>query len=290
MQLENSISRATACICPFVTGGISFARAAGREIEALSRSIQLQAHSQKDTHKSASTTNILLQEDEKPIAATTPCPSGNGLQVHVELEDAIVSRSSTTRSHQGSVWKEECVGCCVALFEFVVVVILLLTCRRPSSFTELVVITGTSSGLGRKTAIALLRTGEYHVIGAVRDVDKMEAVAEVDGFPKECFTTMKCDLNSFESVHEFCDQVNEFRMDKPIDRLLCNAGIYQPSLPYAKWSEDDLEQTMQTNYLSHFLMVRYVHEHVMHCCSSHIAPITVSSHMTPITSSYTTAK
>lgn len=220
--------------------------------------------SQKDTTEAQQhpTRVTLLQEDEKPIAATTPCPSGNGLQVHVELEDAIVPRSSTTRSHQRSVWKEKYVrhgGCYVALVDVVVVVLLLLlTCRLPPSFTELVVVTGTSSGLGRKTAIALLRTGEYHVIGAVRDVDKMEAVAEVDGFPKDCFTTMKCDLNSFESVHEFCDQVNEFRMDKPIDRLLCNAGIYQPSLPYAKWSEDNLEQTMQTNYLSHFLMVRYV--------------------------------
>ena len=49
-------------------------------------------------------------------------------------------------------------------------------------FSELVVMTGTSSGLGRKAALALLRTGDYHVIGAVRDLDKMEAVAEVDGF------------------------------------------------------------------------------------------------------------
>jgi len=37
------------------------------------------------------------------------------------------------------------------------------------STTELVVLTGPSSGLGRKTAQALLRTGEYHVIGAVRE-------------------------------------------------------------------------------------------------------------------------
>ena len=47
---------------------------------------------------------------------------------------------------------------------------------------KLVVITGTSSGLGRKTAKALLETGDYHVVGAVRDLDKMEAVAEIDGF------------------------------------------------------------------------------------------------------------
>ena len=34
---------------------------------------------------------------------------------------------------------------------------------------ELVVVTGASSGLGRKTCMALLRSGEYHVIGAVRE-------------------------------------------------------------------------------------------------------------------------
>jgi len=44
-------------------------------------------------------------------------------------------------------------------------------------------------------------------------------------------------------------------MDKPLDRLICNAGVYQPSLEYAKWSVDNHEQTMQINFLSHFLMI-----------------------------------
>mmetsp|Transcript_23933 Transcript_23933/g.26691 ORF Transcript_23933/g.26691 Transcript_23933/m.26691 type:complete len:608 (+) Transcript_23933:338-2161(+) len=120
---------------------------------------------------------------------------------------------------------------------------------------KLVVVTGASSGLGRKTCLALLTSGEYHVIGAVRDLDKMEAVAELDNFDLENFTPMECELNSFESVKQFCTTVNEFRMDKPLDRLICNAGVYQPSLEYAKWSVDNHEQTMQINFLSHFLMI-----------------------------------
>ena len=123
-------------------------------------------------------------------------------------------------------------------------------------YIELVVVTGTSSGLGRKTALALLRTGKYHVIGAVRDVDKMEAVAQVDGFDRDNFTPMQCELQSFASVRDFCQRVNEYRLSKPIDRLICNAGVYQPSLAEAKWSYDGHEQTMQINYLSHFLMIR----------------------------------
>jgi len=120
---------------------------------------------------------------------------------------------------------------------------------------KLVVVTGTSSGLGRKAALALLRSGEYHVIGAVRDLDKMETVAEIDGFDLDHFTPIQCELNSFDSVRNFCTTLDEFRMEKPLDRLICNAGVYQPSLDYAKWSADNHEQTMQINFLSHFLMI-----------------------------------
>ena len=123
---------------------------------------------------------------------------------------------------------------------------------------KIAVVTGTSSGLGRKTALALLRTGQYHVVGAVRDLDKMEAVAEIDEFDPDSFTAMHCELNSFESVRQFCHDLEKVRCHRPIDRLICNAGVYQPSLPHAKWSMDGIEQTMQINYLSHFLMIRCV--------------------------------
>jgi len=142
----------------------------------------------------------------------------------------------------------------------------LTLCIIPSSCTqntELVVITGPSSGLGRKATQALLLTGEYHVIGAVRDLDKMEAVAEIDGLDTDNFTPIHCDLNSFDSVRNFCSRVDEFRLSKPVDRLICNAGIYQPTLPYAKWSADNCEQTMQTNFLSHFLMVSLLMKSLM---------------------------
>ena len=152
---------------------------------------------------------------------------------------------------------------------------------------ELVVITGCSSGLGRETVKNLLATDKYHVVGAVRDIDKMEAVAELDDFNMDNFHIMECELNSFASVHKFCEDLKEYQMAKPIDRLICNAGgtrhllyydvhyltnfvawnliillfvsyppsVYQPSLPYAKWSIDGHEQTMQINFLSHFLMI-----------------------------------
>jgi len=119
---------------------------------------------------------------------------------------------------------------------------------------KLVVVTGTSSGLGKATTKALLRDEGYHVIGAVRDLDKMKVVAEVEGFDKDRFTAMHLDLASFASVNKFVEELDAFRGDRPIDRLACNAAVYQPTLDYPKWSEDGHEQQLQINYLGHFLL------------------------------------
>ena len=122
------------------------------------------------------------------------------------------------------------------------------------------VITGTSSGLGKQTAKALLKTGRYHVIGCVRDLDKMAAVVEEEFIGAESlqsastdFTAIKCDLNSFASVREAAQAIEKVRMGRPLDRLVCNAALYQP-LAEPQWSKDGHEQQMQTNFLSQFLL------------------------------------
>eukprot|EP00961_Rhodomonas_salina_P050333 675879-Rhodomonas_salina.1 len=53
----------------------------------------------------------------------------------------------------------------------------------------------------------------------------MEVVAEMDGFDPELFTPMHVELNNFSSVHEFVDNLHEFKASKPVDRLICNAGV-----------------------------------------------------------------
>ena len=68
----------------------------------------------------------------------------------------------------------------------------------------------------------------------------MEVVAEIDELPLGDFTAMQVELNSFESVRSFHRQLSEWKGDKPVDRLICNAAVYQPSLDYAKWSVDGL--------------------------------------------------
>lgn len=110
------------------------------------------------------------------------------------------------------------------MFDIEIALTNIIAVSRVLFVTELVVITGCSSGLGRETVKNLLATDQYHVVGAVRDIDKMEAVAEIDNFNMDNFHIMECELNSFASVHKFCDELKEYQMTKPIDRLICNAG------------------------------------------------------------------
>lgn len=122
--------------------------------------------------------------------------------------------------------------------------------------------------MGKQTAKQLLqmennsksKNDEWHVICAVRDTEKMAVIAEEEDFPNGAYTIMKCDLASFDSVRDF---VAELRTKFPqlrqpdgagLDRLVCNAAVYQPSLDYARYTVDGHEQQMQTNFLSHFLL------------------------------------
>jgi len=120
---------------------------------------------------------------------------------------------------------------------------------------KIAIITGTSSGLGRRTAKQLLSQGDWHLICAVRDVDKMQLIAEEDGLNMDDLTILKCDLQSYKSVRQFANEVIAVKGDKPIDRVVCNAAVYQPTLDVPKWTEDGHEQQMQTNFLSHYLLV-----------------------------------
>ena len=101
----------------------------------------------------------------------------------------------------------------------------------PFSSKKLCVITGTSSGLGKETAKSLLKTGDYYVICACRDVDKMKEVAESEGFDSSSHSILKLDLASFDSVKSFVKDLKSFKKSRPLDVLVCNAAVYQPALP-----------------------------------------------------------
>ena len=117
-----------------------------------------------------------------------------------------------------------------------------------------VVITGASSGLGLATAKALAETGKWHVIMACRNFLKAEKAAKSVGMAKEDYTVMHLDLASLDSVRQFGD--NFRRSGRPLDVLVCNAAVYQPTAKEPTFTAEGFELSVGTNHLGHFLLAR----------------------------------
>jgi hypothetical protein len=95
---------------------------------------------------------------------------------------------------------------------------------------KLAIVTGTTSGLGKETARSLIDSGDHFVVCACRDVEKMENVAEENGWDKSSYKVMELDLASYDSTRKFHKAVKAAK-SKPLDALVCNAAVYQPALP-----------------------------------------------------------
>lgn len=115
-----------------------------------------------------------------------------------------------------------------------------------------VIITGTSSGVGLWSAKALADKG-WHIVMAVRNVDKTKKAAESVGIFQDSYSIIQVDLGSLVSVREF---VAKFRTTgRSLEAIVVNAAIYTPLLKEPQRSPEGFELTMTTNHLSHFLLV-----------------------------------
>ena len=121
-----------------------------------------------------------------------------------------------------------------------------------------VIVTGASSGLGLATAKALAETGKWHVIMACRDFLKAERAAKSAGMSKENYTIMHLDLASLDSVRQFVDAFR--RSGRPLDVLVCNAAVYQPTAKEPSFTAEGFELSVGTNHLGHFLLSRLLLE------------------------------
>ncbi|GAQ04974.1 short-chain dehydrogenase TIC 32, chloroplastic [Aspergillus lentulus] len=112
---------------------------------------------------------------------------------------------------------------------------------------KVIVITGTSSGLGIETARALSATGATLYLTA-RNVPKAKAaLADIAETGRTEFIEM--DLESFESVRAAAKTILA-KTDK-VNVLINNAGIM--AVPTLEFTKDGHELQFGTNHLAHFL-------------------------------------
>jgi WW domain-containing oxidoreductase len=135
-----------------------------------------------------------------------------------------------------------------------------------------VLITGCNSGLGFETMRVLASRGAS-IIGAARTVEKARtAASEISGE----VTPVACELSDLDSVVACADEINA--MDRPIDVLMCNAGIMAPELQ----QKYGLEMQFLTNHLGHFLLVKRLLERVKQAQAGRVVMVSSLGHYTTV--------
>jgi len=117
---------------------------------------------------------------------------------------------------------------------------------KKSMENKTIIITGSNSGIGLKTAEDLLSQGAL-VIFACRDEKRTkEAIETLPSDSQKRAIFIKLDLCDFNSVNLFAQ---EFRkLNKSIDILINNAGLWNMEFQLSK---DNIEVTMQANHFGH---------------------------------------
>lgn len=141
------------------------------------------------------------------------------------------------------------------------------------SVGKTVVITGGNTGIGKETA-RIVAWRKARVIIGCRNITKgLQAAAEIiENTGNRNVEVKKLDLSSFKSVRKFAEEINE--EEDRVDVLINNAGYFGPYLS----TVDGLENTIQVNYLSHFLLSHLLLDKLKACSPSRIVNVSSQQH------------
>jgi len=139
---------------------------------------------------------------------------------------------------------------------------------------KVVIVTGSSSGLGWETA-KVLANKNATVIVAVRDEEKgNSAVERIEAEnPNADIQVMLVDLADLESVRSFAASFKK-NFNK-LDLLVNNAGVMNP--PYTK-TKDGFELQFGTNHLGHFALTGLLIELIRETHGSRIVNVSSTAH------------
>jgi len=122
----------------------------------------------------------------------------------------------------------------------------------PKPGQRVVLITGSTGGLGRETALALARAGD-HVIIHGRNEGRGNALAEeINAEGKGSARFYRADFGSLDEVRQLARSLlNDYQW---INVLVNNAGIFNPNQETRRISDDGYELHFQVNYLAGYLL------------------------------------
>ena len=127
----------------------------------------------------------------------------------------------------------------------------------------LVLITGTTSGVGLNTLKPLLRYG-WEVIAVNRSNKRAINIAQQNLTEIELgnINFIEIDLSDLEDVRKGCSEILT-RFKKPINSINCNAAVYKPRLRSPERSPQGFENSMAVNHFGHFLLISLLLENLL---------------------------
>jgi len=118
---------------------------------------------------------------------------------------------------------------------------------------KIALVTGSSSGIGFETSLALARNG-FYTFASMRDVKKSKEIKAISEKENLDLEVLALDVDSEESVNEAMKTI--LKKNQRIDILVNNAG-------YGMWgtvedvSVDEFKEQFETNFFS---VIRMIHK------------------------------
>ena len=144
------------------------------------------------------------------------------------------------------------------LIIFIIIIILYLLrlffkgaqCKIKHSLKgKIIIVTGASAGIGKESALDLVRHGAQVILACRNEQRTKEAMKSLNEEEKKLIKFIKCDLNDFSSIIKFAEQVKKDYTK--IDILMNNAGLFPQQYNVTK---DNMESYLQGNFTGHVLL------------------------------------
>ncbi len=131
------------------------------------------------------------------------------------------------------------------------------------SIKGLVLITGTTSGVGFNTLKPLLRFG-WEVIAVNRSNKRAVEIAQQSLTDSEIKNIhfIEIDLSDLDDVRNGCSEILK-KFEKPINSIICNAAVYKPRLRRPERSPQGFENSMAVNHFGHFLLINLLLDNIL---------------------------
>ena len=123
-------------------------------------------------------------------------------------------------------------------------------CRIKHSLKgKVIIVTGASSGIGKESALDLVKHGAHVILGCRNELKTKRAMESLNEEEKKLIKFIKLDLCDFDCIIKFAEEVK--KEYKKVDILMNNAGLFPQDYTITK---DGIETCLQANFTGHFLL------------------------------------